>query len=169
VADALLDAIGGDRKREPARERRTARQPELAQPRTRKQPGEDIDDELERVPAADEAEDGTEWPEEKAERPAREVRLRLRLRLERVRIAPGFAQVLELMPDEPVVVERLQMIAGRGFALCRPTARHELGAGMLHCGPRRRDTTCEIERDCERYEGCAARSNSSKSGTSAVS
>jgi hypothetical protein len=169
VADALLDAIGGDRKRKPARERRTAREPELTKPRARKQPGENIDDELERVPAADEAEEGAERPEQKAERPACEVRLRLRLRLEGVRVAPGCAQVLELMPDEPVVVERLQMIAGRGFALCRPTARHELGADVPHCGPRRRETACEIEGDCERYEGCAARSNSSKSGTSAVS
>ena len=74
-------------------------------------PARHVDDELQHVPAGDEPEERAQRPEEKAERPAGIVRLRLGLGLEGVRIQPRGVAVLELVADEPVVVERLQMVA----------------------------------------------------------
>src|SRR5438132_13303303 len=101
MADALLDAVGRDRKSEAACEGRTSRQSELAQPRTRCEARQGVEEELEDVPAADKTEHGAERPEEDPVRPAGEVRLRLRLRPEAVRVAPGTGPVLERGADEP--------------------------------------------------------------------
>ena len=48
-------------------------------------------------------------------------------------------------------------------------AVHAFDIAHEHRGPRRRDAGGEVERGGERYKACAARSSSSKSGTSAVS
>ena len=77
--------------------------------------------------------------------------------------------MLDLVADEPVVVQRLQMVAGRRLAVGRRSAGEEVCAGMEDRRPRRGRTGREVERSCERYKACAARSSSSKSGTSAVS
>src|SRR5262249_12271261 len=135
----------------------------------REEPGEHVDQELQDVPADEEPEEGTERPEEEPERPAGVVRLRLRLRLERVGVAPGRVSVLELVPDEPVVPERLEVVARGCVAVARRAARQEVRACVLHRRPRRRDAGGEVQRDGERYEAGAARSTSSKFGTSAVS
>ena len=73
------------------------------------------------------------------------------------------------MPDEPVVVEGLQVIAGRRLAVGGRTSREEVRACIADGRPRRRDARREVERGAERYIACAARTSSSKSGTSAVS
>src|SRR6266571_1180504 len=108
MSDALLDAIRSDRERQSADEGGRARQTQFAQPRAGGEPGEDVADELHQVPADDEPERSAERPEQKPERPARIVRLRVRLGAERVRVEPGGASVLELMSDEPPVVQGLQ-------------------------------------------------------------
>src|SRR5262249_57522871 len=86
-------------------------------------------------PADDEPEDGAERPEEEPERPAGVVGLWLRLRLERIRVVPRRVPVLELVSDEPVVPERLQMVAGGRVAVAGSPAREEVGACMLHRRP----------------------------------
>ena len=95
--------------------------------------------------------------------------MRLRLRTEGVRVPPGRAAVFELVADEPVVIQRLQMVARRGFAVSGRSAREEVRAGVEDGRPRRGYPGREIERSAERYKACAARRSSSKSGTSAVS
>ena len=77
--------------------------------------------------------------------------------------------MLELMADEPVVVQRLQMVARRGFAVGGRAAREEVRARVQNRGPGRGYAGREIQSSAERYKACAARSSSSKSGTSAVS
>ena len=95
--------------------------------------------------------------------------MRLRLRAEGVRVPPGRATVFELVADEPVVVQGLQMVARRGFAVSRRSAREEMRAGVEDGRPRRGYPGREVERNAERYKACAARRSSSKSGNSAVS
>jgi hypothetical protein len=169
VADALPDPVRGDRERQPSRERGSTREIELAEPGARRQPGEDVEQDLQDVPARDEAKRGSKWPEEDPVGPAREVRLRLRLGPECVGITPRSASVLELMPDEPVVVEGLQVVAGRRLAVGGCTPGEELRVCVRDGRPRRRHSGCQVERGAERYIACAARTSSSKSGTSAVS
>src|SRR5439155_9892914 len=120
-------------------------------------------------PAADEAEHGAERPEEDPVRPAGEIRLLLRFGTERVRVAPGRAPVLELVADEPVVVQRLQVVAGGSFAVRGRPAREEVRARVQDRRPGRGHAGREIQSSAERYKACAARRSSSKSGTSAVS
>jgi hypothetical protein len=71
--------------------------------------------------------------------------------------------------DEPVVVERLQVIARRRVPVARRAAGHEVRARVLDRRPRCHHAAGEVKRGGERYEACAARSSSSKSGNSAVS
>ena len=73
------------------------------------------------------------------------------------------------MADEPEVVERLQVVTRGGLTVRRRTTREEVGADVQDRRPGRRCSGCEVERGPERYKACAARSSSSKSGTSAVS
>ena len=169
MTDALLDPIGRNCERKPARKRRTAWQVELTQPGARRQPGEPVEHDLQDVPAPDETESRRQRPEQEAERPAGVVRLRLHLGPEGVGIPPGSPAVLELVSDEPVVVQRLQMVSGGRFAVRGSTAGEEVRAGVQDCRPRGRDPCAQVERNAERYIACAARSSSSKSGTSAVS
>jgi len=77
--------------------------------------------------------------------------------------------VLELMADEPVVVQGLQVVARRRFAVGRRATREKVRPGVLDRRPRRGCPSREVQSSAERYKACAARSNSSKSGTSAVS
>src|SRR5207237_10277328 len=115
MADALVDPVGCDRKSEPACEGRSSRQSERAQPRTRCEARQSVEEELEDVPAADKTEHRAERPEEDPVRPAGEVRLRLRIRPDAVRVAPGSVAVLELVADEPVVVEHLKVVRRRRY------------------------------------------------------
>ena len=130
MTDTLFHAIGRDGEREPACERGSARQPELAQPRGRRQSGEAVQEELQDVPAADEPERRRQRPEEEAERPARVVGLWLRLGPERIGVPPRSAAVLELMSDEPVVIERLQVVSRRGLAVRGRTSGEEMRTSM---------------------------------------
>src|SRR6476659_1480904 len=169
MADALLHPVRRDRERQATRQRRPPRQIELPQPRACREAREHVEEDLQDVPAADEAEDGAERPEEDPVRPTGEVRLWLRLRTEGVRVPPRCAAVFELVADEPVVIQRLQMVARRGFAVSGRSAREEVRAGVEDGRPRRGYAGREVERSAERYKACAARRSSSKSGTSAVS
>src|SRR6184192_2368728 len=160
MADALFDAIGRDREREPAYERGSARQPELAQPRARRQSGEAVDEDLQDVPAADETEYSPQWPEEQAEGPAGIVRLWHRFGPERIGIPPRSVAVLQLVPDEPVVVQRLQVVARRGLAVRGGASGQEVRAGVQDRGPGGCDRSRQVQRGTERYIACAARSSS---------
>jgi hypothetical protein len=73
------------------------------------------------------------------------------------------------MADEPEVVDRLEVVADRRFALNRLGAGREVGAEVLLGRPHRDQAGREVERAGERYKSRAAESSSSKSGTSAVS
>ena len=169
MADALLDPVRRDCKRQPTDQGRSTREAELPQPCTRGETCEPVEEDLQDVPTHDEAEHCAERPEEDTVWPTGEVRLRLRLGAERVWVAPGRASMLDLVADEPVVVQRLQMVAGRRFAVGRRSAGEEVRAGMDDRRPRRGRAGRKVERSRERYKACAARSSSSKSGTSAVS
>src|SRR5712691_3973714 len=110
MADALLDAIGRERKCEATGERGPAWQSELAQPCASGEARQHVEEKLQDVPPAEEPEHRAERPEEESVGPAGEVRLRFRLRAERVRVPPRRPAVLELVADEPVVVEGLQVV-----------------------------------------------------------
>ena len=77
--------------------------------------------------------------------------------------------MVELVADEPKVVDGLQIVARRGLATNRFRARGEVGAEVLRRGPHRGQAGREVERAGEGYKARAAESSSSKSGTSAVS
>ncbi len=77
--------------------------------------------------------------------------------------------MLELVPDEPEVVDGLEVVADRCLALDRLRARGEVRAEVLVGRPHRDQPGREVERAGERYKARAAESSSSKSGTSAVS
>jgi hypothetical protein len=77
--------------------------------------------------------------------------------------------MLQLVADQPVVVQRLQVVAGGRLAVGRCAAGEELRPGVLERRPRRGRSGREVQGSAERYKACAARSSSSKSGTSAVS
>ena len=147
---ALFHAVGGNRKGKATREGGAAGKAELTQPGAREQAGERVDHELQDVPRGDGANGGVERPEEKSERPAGIVRLRRRLRAKRVRIEPGSVCVLQLMSDEPPVVERLQMIARRCLAVTRRASREKRRARVQNGGPRRADAGDEVQqrREC---------------------
>ena len=76
--------------------------------------------------------------------------------------------MVELVPDEPEVVERLEVVAGRGLAVAGRAARDELRVRVPDGGPGRGDAGSEVEGAGERYVGCVAASSSSKSGTWSV-
>ena len=76
--------------------------------------------------------------------------------------------VLELVPDEPEVVNGLQVVADRRLSVDRLGARREVRPEVLRRGPHRRESDDEVEPAGERYKARAAESSSSKSGTSAV-
>ena len=121
------------------------------------------------VPSDDEAEGHAERPEEQPERPARVVWLWLRLGPERVRIEPRRAPAVELITDEPPVVQRLQVIPRRRIAVPRRPTGEELRTRVQHGRPRGGNSGRDVEDDRERYEARAAASNASKSGSSEVS
>ena len=77
--------------------------------------------------------------------------------------------MLELMTDEPPVVQRLQVVPGRRLAVTWRAAGEKVRPRVENRGPRRGDSGGEVERAGERYEARAAASNASKSGTSEVS
>jgi hypothetical protein len=128
-----------------------------------------VQEELEDIPAADETEHRAERPVDDPVRPAGEIQLSLRLRAKAVRVTPGSTAVLELVAYEPVVVQRLQVVARRRFSVGRRAAREEVRPGVLERRPRRGCACREVQGGAERYKACAARTSSSKSGTSAVS
>jgi hypothetical protein len=169
VPCALRHAIGRQREGEPAEERRAARQAELAQPHAREASGREVGQQDQDVPGDDRPERLSQRPERQPERPAAEVDPRARLRPEGVRVEPGRAAVVELVPDEPEVVDGLQVVARGRFAADRLCARGEVRAEVLRRGPHRGQARRKVERAGESYKARAAESSSSKSGTSAVS
>ena len=168
VADALGDAVRRDRERKAADECRRAREPELAQPRAREQPGERVAHDLHCVPREDEAEQRAERPEQEAERPAGEIGLRAGFRAKRERIEPRCVAVLELVADEPPVIQGLQVIARRRLAVSRGASGEERGARVKDGGPRRRNAGGDVQHACERHIARAAASSTSKFGSSPV-
>src|SRR6476659_7373811 len=166
MADALLDAVRRDREHEPADERWPSRKPQLPDPSAGRKPSQHVEDQRQQVPPDDHPGHGRNRPEEEPVRPAGVVGLRPGLGPERVRVAPRRTAVLELVADEPVVVQRLEVVPGRGLAVPRRSAREEVRARVHDGGPRRADPRYEVEEERERYEARTARSSSAKSGSS---
>src|ERR671931_1328993 len=158
--------MGRDREGEPAGERRAAGEPELPQPQAGEPAGGEVCEQDEGIPRADVSQSGVERPERHRERPTGEVDRRARLRPEAVRVAPRRVAVLDLVPRQPEVVERLEVVARRRLAVAGRAAGHEARSGVPDRGPGGGDAGREVERAGERYEARAAASSSSKSGTS---
>ena len=169
VAGALGHAVRRKLEDEPAYQCRAARQPELAEPEERESACREIGQQQQHVPGDDRPERGLERPERRSERPAAEVHARAALRPERVRVEPRRPAVLHLVPDQPEVVDGLQVIADRGLAVDRLGPRREVRPEVLGRRPHRREADGDVERAGESYKARAAESSSSKSGTSAVS
>ena len=169
VARALRHAVGRELERQPPGERGAARQAELPQPEVREPAGGEVGQEQQHVPPGDRAEGRPERPVGQPERPAAEVHARAALGPERVRVEPGCVTVLELVADEPEVVDGLQVVAHRRLAVDHLRPRGEVRAEVLRRRPHRRQADGEVERAGERYKARAAESSSSKSGTSASS
>ena len=123
MAGALRHPVRRERERQPADERRARRQQDLSQPEVREASGREVRQQHQQVPREDRPEGGVERPERKPERPAAEVDPRARFRLERVRVAPRRAPVVELVADEPEVVDGLQVVAARRLAAEMASAR----------------------------------------------
>ena len=147
VPGRLGDAVGREREREPADERRPGREAERPQPERREAARPDVGQEHEEVPARHGAEDRLEGPEHDRERPAGEVDARLELGLEAVRVEPRRLAAGELVAGKPEVVRRLEMVAGCDAALPRDAVAEEAvrledgGRGREQAGP-------EVERRC---------------------
>ena len=89
VAGRLRDAVGREREREPADERRAeAADPSARSQSAAKPAGADVGQQHEDVPAGDRPEERLQRPEDGREGPAGEVHARLHLRLEAVRVEP---------------------------------------------------------------------------------
>ena len=169
VAVALQRPVGGDLERERPDEGGSARQAELPQPAQRGEAREDEREQHEHVPAQHDPEQVVERPEHDPVRPDGRVDGGGRLGLELVRVAPRRAAVLDLVSEEPQVVARLQVVAGRRLAVPGPAPREELATDVHD--PRNRREHCREQEDPGRegYKACAARSSSSTSGMSASS
>ena len=169
MAGALRHPVRRERERQPADQCRARRQQDLSQPEVREASGREVRQQHQQVPREDRPEGGVERPERKPKRPAAEVDPRARFRLERVRVAPRRAPVVELVADEPEVVDGLQVVAARRLPRDVLGARGEPRVEMLRRRPHRSQSRREVESAGEGYKARAAESSSSKSGTSAVS
>src|SRR6185503_7091075 len=128
------------------------------------------------VPRDDGTEGGVERPEGDPDRPAVEVQLLLRQRLEAVRVAPRRGAVPELVAEQPEAIRRLQVIAGRRLAVALCAARDEGGAKAPESVGRGDHGRHAVEADQDegpppggRQSERAAVSSSSKSGTADAS
>jgi len=167
---ALGYDVGREREREPARERPRHAEAQFAQPEEGRGAGAEEAEEDEGVPPGHCSEQRVERPEDEPERPPGEVRPRVDLGLEAVRVEPGRLAALQLVTGEPELPDRLEMVAGGGSAGARgqPLGEEgvvrgpERGPGADHAG-------AEVRRDDEDYKSRAAATMASKSGTSASS
>ena len=149
-----------------AGEGRSGAHPQLAKPQSREASRTNEAEQHEDVPGPDRAERPVQWPVDEPERPAGEVHTWLDERLKAVWVSPRFTTTLELVPHEPQLVARLQVISGRDRPRRRRAARPKGLVPVPGTGPRREEACPEVEGDRERYNACAAASSSSKSGTS---
>ena len=78
-----------------------------------------VGEEEQHVPGPRVAEQPVEGPVREPEQPALDVRRRLRLGPERVRVGPGRRALLELVADEPERVGELEVVARRSLAVAR--------------------------------------------------
>ena len=169
MADALLDPVRRDRKREPTCQRRSAWQLELPQPCARREACEHVEEDLQDVPAARRgrtlrraARRGSRMASRRSSAAASPpggrctgpARARVRARAGGRRASSGTATA----DGRRETLRRGRALRRRGSATGRGGRR-----------PRRDCPGREVERSGERYKACAARSSSSKSGTSAVS
>ena len=90
-----------------ADERSAASYPQLAKPQRRKASRTHEAEQHEHVPGPHGAERSLQRPVDEPERPPGEVHTRLDERLKAVRVSPGLATTLDLVPDEPELVARL--------------------------------------------------------------
>ena len=74
--------------------------------------------------------------------------------------------MLDLVAEEPQVVARLQVVAGCRLAVARPAAGEEVAADVRDPRNRRDHGGDEEDERRERYKAWAARTSSSRSGTS---
>jgi len=167
---ALRHEVGREGEREPARQRSRHAQAELPQPEEGRGAGAEKAEEDEGVPARYRSEERVERPEDKRERPPGEVRTRVDLGLEAVRVEPGRLAALQLMTRKPELPDGLQVVARGGSAGAR---RQPLGEESLvrapERRPRRKQPGAEVGRGDEGYNSRAAATMASRSGTSASS
>src|SRR5919198_2084174 len=168
MASALDDPVGRESEGDASCERGPAREPELPEPGARDASGSDEREQDEDVPAEREAEGAPERPVDEAERQAPRVELPVRLRPERVRVAPGKATVLDVVADEPEPVRRLQVVAGSRLSVAGGAPGQEMRAEVPDCRRCGHEPGNDVEAAGERYKARAARSSSSKSGTSSL-
>ena len=113
----LTDAVGSDREHEPAGQRRGPGEPERAQPPAGDSARGDDGQQHDQVVGPDVAEEVAERPERDPEEPPLEVRRRLRLGPERVRVGPRGGAALDLVPGQPERPPELQVVAGGRLAV----------------------------------------------------
>ncbi len=166
----LDDAVRSQGKRKPPDERGAGAEPDRPQPQKRESSGAEIAEQHEGVPGEDRARERVERPERQAERPAGEVDARLGLGPEAVGVVDRILAAGELMPGQPELPDRLQMVARSGRsgepaqALCE-----ERIVRVLQRRPGGDNPGAKVEGDDARYNARAAERNSSKSGSSASS
>ena len=168
-AGGLDRTVRGEREREPADERSAERESQRTQPGGGRRTRTEVGQERERVPRADGPEERVQRPEDDRERPAGVVRPLRRLGLEAVGVEPRRMPAAELMPGEPEVVRRLQVVAGRHDVRARLPVREQLVRRVAQGRRERERPGREIQRAGEGYSARAAASGTSKSGTSPVS
>jgi hypothetical protein len=155
VTGGLADAVRHQAEDEPAEERGSAREPERAQPPAREDPGRDEREENDQVVGPRVAERGTEGPVGETEQPALEVRRRLRLRTERVRVGERRAAVTELVTDEPEAPAELEVVTRRSLPMTGGGAREVVVVDVPDRRPRRPERTRGVQREGGQHEGTA--------------
>ncbi len=166
---ALRDEVRRQREREAAGERPRTVETELAQPEERQSAGAREGQQHEGVPGEHRAEQGVQRPEDEPERPGGEVRARIDLRLEAVRVEPGRRALLQLVPGQPELPDRLEMVARRRLAAGGQPLREEAVIRAPRGGPGGDQPSPDVGGEDEGYKACAAATMASRSGTSASS
>ncbi len=140
------DAVRRECEDEPTGKRRAPTEAQRSQPPAREAPGREEREQDEQVVRPDVAQQPVERPVGRSEQPALDVRRRLRLGPERVRVGPWCGAALELVPDEPERPAELEVVAGGRLAVTGRRSREVVVVGVAH---RRARSSDERGRDVE--------------------
>ena len=149
MSGRLSDPVRHEAEDEAADERRRSRDLQCAQPPAREPAGEHEREQHHEVVRPDVPECRRERPVRDAEQPALEVRRRLGLGTERVRVDERRLPLLELVAYEPEGPAKLEVVAGCRLSVTCGRPGEVVVVDVADSRPRRPDGARGIERDGE--------------------